>query len=280
MRPLRALLLGLLLAAGCASAADAPSPFPTATGGVFEVTCHYACGAAAAQAMATARRAGEGVASLLGPLERRPLRIHLHEAAQFAAVSGRHAQGRFARNLGFTLAEEGAAYVGVEEGDTTLRAPALRRVAHEAAHLAAAAAVGGRLPPWLAEGLATRVEREVAALDADLPSRFHDPWLALHAWRALRLLDGGELPDVPRILADTLPLAAGDAYAVHSIFFEFMRERRWETLDALLRWAVADGTEAPPLGPGTLAELDREFQRYVLALADSVPWTETLRPGR
>ena len=277
---MRGLPVLLLLAGGCASAPDAPAPFPTATGPLFEVTCHYACGPAAVQALAAARLAGERVRTLLGPSERTPLRIHLHEAVDFAEVAGRRSEGRFAGNLGFTSPAEGAAWVGVEGGDTVLAAPALRRVTHEAAHLAASAAAGSGLPAWLAEGLATRVEREVAAVSTPLPSRYHDPWLALHAWRALRLLDAGELPGVPLILDDTLALGAADSYAVHSVFFEFLRERRWETLDALLAWAAAGRAPARPVEGEHAAELDRTFRAWVLALADSVPWTGTLPDGR
>lgn len=276
----RGAALVLLLAGGCASAPDAPAPFPTASGPLFEVTCHYACGPAALQALTAAQHAAERVRTLLGPAERAPLRIHLNDAADFTAVAARRSEGRFAGNLGFTAPGEGAAWVGVEGGDTVLAAPALRRVMHEAAHLAAASAAAPGLPAWLAEGLATRVEREVAAVSTPLPSRYHDPWLALHAWRALRLLDAGELPGVPLILDDTLALGAADSYAVHSVFFEFLRERRWETLDALLAWAAAGRPSARPVSGEHAADLDRAFRAWVLALADSVPWTGTLPSDR
>lgn len=269
---------------GCAAGPAPPSPFPEAAGRHFEVTCRHPCGGAARQASSAAEAALEEVEFLLGAAPTGgSLRIHLYPAASFPAVAREEAGGRFQENLGFAVPLEGVAHIGIE-GDSTGLGPAdLRRVTHEASHLAAARITGGTLPDWLSEGLATWVEREVSARHGGGASGLHDPWLALHAWRALRLSDQGALPAPEEIVLDSVALTPAEAYAVRSVFFRYLRQHRWELLEAVLAAAQDEARLATLLERALSGELERGFGAYVSALADSVPWTRALPhelPGR
>lgn len=274
-----------LWAAACASAADEPPTFPEAVSTHFHVACHHPCGGRAAAAADVAEAALGQVLVLLGGADSAErMRIHLYPAADFEDVARARARGRFRENLGFTVPSEGVAHVGVQDDTGTFALPDLRRIAHEAAHLSAARILGGGgLPEWLAEGLATWVEREVGLGRADFASRLHDPWLAVHAWRALRLRDRGALPSPADIVGGTGHLGRAERYAVSSVFFHFLRHRRWELLEALLAAAPDERRLEAVLRRGLSQDLEREFESWVAALADSIPWGEALPrtlPGR
>lgn len=267
----------LLVAGGCASGPEPPAPFPEATTAHFVVSCHFPCGSAAEVGAEIGELALELVRELFGgEAADAPLRIHLYPAEDFGAVAREEAQGRFQENLAFTSPSEGVAHVGIEGGGPELGIADSRRVAHEAAHLSAARLAGGNLPDWLGEGLASWVEREVSAARASAASSERDPWLALHAWRALRLSDQGTLPDPAGIVGDSLGLPPAETYAVRSVFFQFLRRHRWETLDALLGAGADPSRRNAVLKRALTEDLGRDFAAWVAALADSVAWSEAL----
>lgn len=253
-----------------------PPPEPD-TGAVpprFRIVCHFSCGSLAQDAAAAAEAARSALAELVelpAAPDAAPYRLHLHTSRGFRAEDRRRSGGRYAGHGAFSVPRLREAHVDAGDlSEPSAGGGALRRVAHEAAHLvlwdAAAAAgppsggvwkalgrlLGGREPPppgppeWASEGAACWAERQAALRLGWVPAPGEDPWLAAHVRRVLGLRAASALPH-PRELMndDPLPhLGAADLYALRSVLFEFLVRTRPALLSASLRPTEAPGKTA------------------------------------
>lgn len=299
-------LLGLvLLGAAPVACGGVPDgdPLPeveaveTAAGARYAVACHFPCGGAAPEALRVADLAWEGVAGLF-PLPdslASPMTLRLYRAEAFREVALSLTRDHLEEGAGFSSPQRRTAYIELipPVSEASLRrgglpAPTLRLVAHEAAHLAIAAAADGapRLPDWLSEGAALAVERDVAAR-LRLYAGTLDPRYAAQTWRAYSLVRTGLAPPLGTVLTEPPDVAAGRAdYAVRALAFEFLRAERpgtWSRLlDAAARGlgdpAVADslaGIAAEELErAGGADRVDAAFRDFVQVAAADIGWLE------
>jgi hypothetical protein len=270
-------------------------------GAHFRVICHFESDACASAALETAEAIWPIASALYGlpaaPLET-PLDVHLYRRAADYLVQERElAIGTFDRNLAFWSFETRSAYVAVQPDltDETLAAIGLTAqtrhlVAHEAAHL-----VRGRAsstfrshPAWFADGVALWIEEEAMTARGWSAGQDEDPLAAHDAVLAKRLLDGGALPSVARILRDDLrDLDIYDRYAVRKLLFRRLATRRDA---AAFRAALATALkleDGPDFAARFLAAatapyategpdgLDLDIEQYVRSLTPA--WDERAR---
>jgi hypothetical protein len=297
--------LALVAAAGPVACGGVPDgqPLPeleeveTAAGARYAVACHFPCGGVAPEALRVADLAWEGVAVLF-PLPdsvASPMTLRLYRAEAFREVALALTRDHLEEGAAFSSPQRRTAYIElipqVSEASLLrdgLPAPTLRLVAHEAAHLAIAAAAGGapRLPDWLSEGAALAVERDVAAR-LRLYAGTLDPRFAAQTWRTYSLMRTGLAPSLAALLSEPPDVAAGRAdYAVRALAFEFLRAELPGTWSRLLEVAgrqlgdpgLADSLTAlaaEELGAaGGADRVDASFRAHVARAAEDIGWLE------
>lgn len=298
---------GALLLPGCASgSARALAEATVIHGGdQIRVACHFECDRLGSEALRTAELAWAAVAELLEAVPppaggRRPV-IHLWGSlAEYRLIESRVAGGQFRDVGGFSSRAQRVAHVLILDDlppayleHTRLPVHYRRNVAHEAAHLATYdLALGAYWPPWLAEGMAGWVERQV--VDRTRPTgemaiQEANPWAATHLWRVQRLLAADALPSVTDVLTGApLALSLADAYALWTELFDFLLSGAFASeTRALVREVAATRIPEASAWPA-VAEIarrvfreegferaDQDFRRHIRSLQPG--WVEALR---
>ncbi len=292
-----------LLLTGCTAALQSlerlPEPVSHHEGQYLTVVCHFECGALGDEALAISEEAWELVASYLGvsPRPEAPEAATLHlygEWREYQRVEDRIAGGRFRDTGAFSVRDDRSAHVMVPR-DLGARLGTLsfhhrRNVAHEAAHLASYdRARGAYWPPWLAEGLAGWVERELVVEGVPGAIQENNPWASTQLWRIQRLLELGSLPGVPETLTGRpIELTLGDAYAYWIELFHFLVHGPWaDDMEELVRevaareipedraWPEVGAMVQDAFGEEGLAEIDSQFRSYIRELQPG--WVELFR---
>lgn len=295
--------LGILFLAGCTAALQSleglPEPVSHHEGPYLTVICHFECGSLGDEALAISGEAWELVATYLGvsplPEAPGPATLHLYGGLrEYRRVENRIAGGRFRDTGAFSARDDRSAHLLVPR-DLGSRLGTLsfhhrRNVAHEAAHLASYdRARGAFWPPWLAEGLAGWVERELVAGGVPGAVQENNPWASTQLWRIQRLLELGSLPGVPETLTgQPIELTLADAYAYWIELFHFLVHGPWaDEMQELVRgvaareipeeraWPEVGRMVSETLGEGELTEIDSQFRSYIRELQPG--WVELFR---
>jgi hypothetical protein len=231
------LLASVAVVSGARAAPGASAP---RVGPHFRVLCRFVDDAAADAALETAEAVWPLAAELYGlppgPLDT-PLDVHLfRDAASYLAEERALAGGAFDKNLAFSSYETKSAYVAVQPdlADETLAAVGLTAqtrhlIAHEAAHLVRwrAHANFRSHPGWVSDGAAIWIEEETLAARGWSAPGGEDPYCASDMIRAQRLLKGGALPGVARVLHDDVrDMDMYDRYSVRKLLFRRLMTRK------------------------------------------------------
>jgi hypothetical protein len=235
-------------------------------------------------------------ADAVAPTEPLPtLHLHATRAAFEAAIAPTSRAPR--SGLAWTEPGGGAAHVALQPplgpgalAELGVPSQTLRLVAHETAHLARArlAPAHASHPRWLADGLASLVERRTLARLGRTAGRAEDPFDATDLVLLQRLHRTGRLPRARAVLEDDLEgLELGERYAVRAALVRVLAGPELEQLFA----ALLSGVAAVPAGPGaaynvrarvdellgarTLEALDAELRSSITAARPR--WDEPAR---